>query len=207
MWASELGHCRDRSVGKDIGNVEGCVLAAPTLNGYELPDPLDPRFFDDIPAKIERFPNRFRVLQIGFSLYERAWTLRGMENLMMDFYDRPEFVHALLDAIADYNIAQVQKAVKYDIDAVYFGDDWGQVSISDRDPTRIGFSGRTGDEKSDPCGDTRGRLGSIAARLPPGDHGLQECSPRLQGGCCFPDIRRNEARTCPQLLVVGLHAR
>ncbi|MFA5873760.1 MAG: uroporphyrinogen decarboxylase family protein, partial [Anaerolineales bacterium] len=36
------------------------------------------------------------------------------------------FVHELLNTIADYNIAQVQEALKYDIDAVYFGDDWGQ---------------------------------------------------------------------------------
>ena len=50
------------------------------------------------PAKIARFPDRFRVFQIGFSLYERAWTLRGMENLMMDFYDHPQFVHELLAA-------------------------------------------------------------------------------------------------------------
>lgn len=45
---------------------------------------------------------------------------------MMDFYDAPEFVHELLSAIADYDIAQVTEALKYDIDAVYFGDDWGQ---------------------------------------------------------------------------------
>ena len=44
----------------------------------------------------------------------------------MDFYDNPGFVHELLDAIADWNIAQVRKAVTYDIDAVHFGDDWGQ---------------------------------------------------------------------------------
>ena len=44
----------------------------------------------------------------------------------MDFYDHPAFVHDLFDAIADYNIAQVREALKYDIDAVYFGDDWGQ---------------------------------------------------------------------------------
>ncbi|MEI8198305.1 MAG: uroporphyrinogen decarboxylase family protein, partial [Phycisphaerae bacterium] len=49
-----------------------------------------------------------------------------MENLMMDFVENPAFVHELLDAIADYNIQQVREAVKYDIDAVYFGDDWGQ---------------------------------------------------------------------------------
>jgi uroporphyrinogen decarboxylase len=116
----------DRSVDKDIGNVEGCVLPEPTLAGYRFPDPLDPRFFADIPGKISRFPDRFRVFQIGFSLYERAWTLRGMERLMMDFYDAPRFVHDLFGAIADYNIAQVRKALEYDIDAVYFGDDWGQ---------------------------------------------------------------------------------
>jgi uroporphyrinogen decarboxylase len=116
----------DRSVDKDIGNVEGLVLPEPTLNGYRFPNPLDRRFFADIPEKLNRFPDRFRVFQIGFSLYERAWTLRGMANLMMDFHDHPAFVHELLTAIADYNIAQVREALKHDIDAVYFGDDWGQ---------------------------------------------------------------------------------
>ena len=47
---------------------------------------------------------------------------------MMDFYDNPGFVKGLLGAIADYNIAQVRRALEYDIDAVYFGDDWGQQS-------------------------------------------------------------------------------
>jgi uroporphyrinogen decarboxylase len=116
----------DRSIDKDIGNVEGFVVPEPTLSGYQFPDPLDPRFFSDIPDRIERFGDRFRVFQIGFSLYERAWTLRGMENLMLDFIDHPQFVHELLSAIADYNIAQVREALKYEIDAVYFGDDWGQ---------------------------------------------------------------------------------
>lgn len=116
----------DRSIDKDIGNVEGCVLSEPTLHSYLFPDPLDPRFFADIPDRIARYWDRFRVFQIGFSLYERAWTLRGMQNLMMDFYDHPAFVHELLNTIADYNVAQVNEALKYDIDGVYFGDDWGQ---------------------------------------------------------------------------------
>jgi uroporphyrinogen decarboxylase len=116
----------DRSIDKDIGNVESPVLPEPTLDGYQFPDPLSPRFFDDIPTKIEKYPDCFRVFSIGFSLYERTWTLRGMENLMMDFYDNPDFVHQLMGRIADYNIAQVKRALEFDIDAVYFGDDWGQ---------------------------------------------------------------------------------
>jgi uroporphyrinogen decarboxylase len=116
----------DRSIDKDIGNVLGCVLPEPALQHYTFPDPLDRRFFTDIPGRIARYAERFRVFQIGFSLYERAWTLRGMQNLLMDFYDHPDFVHSLLESIADYNIAQIREALKYDIDAVYFGDDWGQ---------------------------------------------------------------------------------
>jgi uroporphyrinogen decarboxylase len=115
----------DRSVDKDIGVVQGCVLPRPTLKGYAFPDPRDPRFFADIDGRIARYGDRFRVFQIGFSLWERAWTLRGIENLMMDFYDHPSFVRELLETIAEYNISQVSRALGYDIDAVYFGDDWG----------------------------------------------------------------------------------
>jgi uroporphyrinogen decarboxylase len=116
----------DRSVDRDIGNVQGRVLPEPTLKGYTFPDPLDARFFAGIPERTASYADRFRVFQLGFSLYERAWTLRGMQNLMVDFYDHPGFVRDLLRTIADYNIAQVQEALKYDIDAIYFGDDWGQ---------------------------------------------------------------------------------
>ena len=116
----------DRSIDKDIGNVEGSVLPEPTLRGYEFPDPLDRHFFEDIPQKLSEYADCFRVFSVGFSLYERAWTLRGIENLMMDFLDHPDFVRKLLNTIADYNIAQVTEALKHDIDAVFFGDDWGQ---------------------------------------------------------------------------------
>ena len=116
----------DRSIDKDIGNIEEILLKEPSLDGYEFPDPLNKRNFADIEKSIQLYGDRFRVFMIGFSLYERAWTLRGMENLLMDFIQHPKFVRELFRTIADYNIAQVKKAVTYDIDAVYFGDDWGQ---------------------------------------------------------------------------------
>jgi uroporphyrinogen decarboxylase len=121
-----FGAVWDRSVDKDIGDVQGVVLAEPSLRGFVFPDPLDRRFFEDIHGKIGSAPGAFRLYCLGFSLFERAWTLRGMENLYRDFIDHPVFVHDLLNAVADYNIAQIRNALTYDIDAVYFGDDWGQ---------------------------------------------------------------------------------
>ncbi len=116
----------NRTVDEDIGDVEGCVLPEPTLENYEMPDPLQDRFFADIPDKLKRRGDAFRLFCVGFSLYERAWTLRGMTNLLMDFYDNPDFVRELFGRIVDYNLAQVERALEYDIDGVYFGDDWGK---------------------------------------------------------------------------------
>jgi uroporphyrinogen decarboxylase len=116
----------DRSVDKDIGVVKGQVLSQPTLQGYSFPDPLAEYVFEHVEENITKYQDRFRVFGIGFSLYERAWALRGLQTLLMDFYDNPEFVHVLLNTIADYNITQIGEALKYDIDGVMFGDDWGQ---------------------------------------------------------------------------------
>jgi len=132
---TDLGHHRvrdafgvvwDRSVDRDIGVVVNPQLPEPDLSLYQFPDPCGGIFFDGVAEMLAERPDCFRVFPIGFSLYERAWTLRGMENLMMDFIENPDFVRALLRAIADFNLAQVQHALTYDIDAVYFGDDWGQ---------------------------------------------------------------------------------
>ncbi|MCK9411177.1 MAG: hypothetical protein M0Q53_02675 [Prolixibacteraceae bacterium] len=126
LYQDYFGVVWDRSVDKDIGNVMGCTLTEPTLKNYSFPDPFDPRFYADIKPSIVAKPDLFRVFQIGFSLYERAWTLRGVENLLMDFCVNPEFVEKLFDAICDFNVLQIKKACSYDIDAVLFGDDWGQ---------------------------------------------------------------------------------
>jgi uroporphyrinogen decarboxylase len=117
----------DRGMDKDIGMPASYLIQAPgDLDRLEFPDPCDRRFFADIERRIGRFPDRFRMFDLGFSLFERAWTLRSMEDLLVDMIEDPDFVHALFTRIADYNIAQVREALKYDIDAIYFGDDWGQ---------------------------------------------------------------------------------
>lgn len=126
LYRDVFGAIWDRSIDKDIGNITGNILSEPSLTNYRFPDPLDKRFFAGIEGSVRAKPDMFRLFEIGFSLYERAWTLRGMENLLTDFLVNPGFVHDLLSAIADYNIAQLKEAMKYDIDAVNFGDDWGQ---------------------------------------------------------------------------------
>lgn len=130
LYKDYFGAVWDRSIDKDIGNVLDIILKEPKLTGYDFPNPLNNVFFEDIPKKIEKYPDRFRVFHIGFSLYERAWILRGMENLLTDMIINPRFVRNLFGCITDYNIEQVKKVLTYDIDGIFFGDDWGmQVGL------------------------------------------------------------------------------
>ncbi len=72
-----FGAVWNREVDKDIGVVETYPLSGPTLRGYTFPDPEAELFFEDIPEKLAKYPDRYRVFNIGFSLFERAWTMRS----------------------------------------------------------------------------------------------------------------------------------
>jgi uroporphyrinogen decarboxylase len=125
FWRDEFGVVWNKSVDPDIGVVDQYPLADRSLRGYVFPDPRDPRRFAPLPAFVEANRERFRYVSVSFSLFERAWTLRGMANLMVDMLEAPQFVDQLFEAIAAYDLAVVEEALKHDIDAVLFGDDWG----------------------------------------------------------------------------------
>ena len=127
IMRDEFGVTWDRSHGhKDIGNPDGKIFPEPRLGDYVFPDPADPARWEVFEAQMAEPTDKFRIMDIGFSLFERAWTMRGMENLLMDMIIHPEFVDELLERITEFNLVLVRRSVKYDIDAVGFGDDWGQ---------------------------------------------------------------------------------
>ena len=54
----------DRSVDKDIGNVEGTVLPEPTLTGYRFPSPDNPALYQRVPSQLAKHGDCFRVFPI-----------------------------------------------------------------------------------------------------------------------------------------------
>lgn len=109
----------------EIGMVREPILKQPTLAGYAFPPPHVPGLFDSLPEQIAQQPDRYLCWGIGFSLYERAWTLRGIESFLLDMVERPRFADELLDRICEFNLALVDQACRFPIDMVRFGDDWG----------------------------------------------------------------------------------
>ncbi|PWH20832.1 MAG: hypothetical protein DDG58_00680 [Ardenticatenia bacterium] len=126
FFREDFGVVWNRTVDRDIGIPESYPLKDRSLQGYTFPDPRDPRRFAELPDFIAAHSRRFRFVNIGFSLFERAWSLRGMAELLVDMIEAPEWVEELFDAILAYNLELLDELLRYDIHGVLFGDDWGQ---------------------------------------------------------------------------------
>ncbi|MHC4673827.1 MAG: uroporphyrinogen decarboxylase family protein, partial [Planctomycetota bacterium] len=116
----------DRSIDKDIGTpCEWPIKGPKDLDSYQWPDAYDDSWYEGISEQMSAHPELYSRYMLGFSLYERAWTMRGMSDLLIDMVERPEFVEALMDAIVEHNLGQIQRALEFGVDAIYFGDDYG----------------------------------------------------------------------------------
>ena len=126
IWRDEWGVEWDRHVDPDIGVVCNRVVTPANVNTFSCPDPAAPSRYAGYAETIAASPTRYRVANLGFSLYERAWTLAGMEDVMAGMVLDKPFVHRLLDRILEVNLGIIERACTYAIDAMMFGDDWGQ---------------------------------------------------------------------------------
>ena len=125
-FRDEWGVVWNRTLDKDIGVVDDYLLKQRSLAGFTPPDPADDRRYAGLPGFIAANQDKFRFVSVSYTLFERAWSLRSMPELMIDMLEAPEFVDQLFGAITDYHIAMLQRVLAYDIDGVMFGDDWAQ---------------------------------------------------------------------------------
>ena len=88
----------------------------------DFPDPNYPGLIpEDVPPKGEKY----RVCLWWYWLFERFWSLRGMENALCDFYDEPERVHQLFRALTDFYKVVVTRMHDIGVDGIWTSDDIG----------------------------------------------------------------------------------
>jgi len=94
----------------------------------KMPDPEQDPQFDGLAERAKNIRDQDRYLMFGWwtLFFERPWGLRGMQNLMVDYYIERENVHRLHSALCD----QYCKYIKYCIrelqpDGFWTSDDLG----------------------------------------------------------------------------------
>jgi len=82
------------------------------LGEFPWPDPNAPGLLDVAQQAIEADGGQhFAAPNFGFALFERAWSLRGFDQLLMDLVDQPEWAEELLDRITVLQVALARRFV------------------------------------------------------------------------------------------------
>ena len=113
------------SGGGDIGSVRDLLLQTPSIADLRFPEPDASRIRKQCESMIENHRDYFKIYEINHTLFERAWMLRGYEELLTDLIFEEKFVHALLEGLTDYALKIIDIVSVYPIDCIMFGDDWG----------------------------------------------------------------------------------
>jgi uroporphyrinogen decarboxylase len=62
---------------------------------------------------------------LGGELFEAAWRLRGLENLLLDLIERPDWAHFLLDRLAELACRNAEALARAGVDVLALDDDVG----------------------------------------------------------------------------------
>jgi len=137
-WPTELddkpGHFKDEfgvvwnrsGADKDIGVVDNPLIEDLEECDYKFPVPDIARLRSEYEQLVKNKGDKFTMAGFGFCMFERSWSLMGMENALISMSTCPDALEEFYDRICDYFVKLVDIALEYDIDGVYFGDDWGQ---------------------------------------------------------------------------------
>jgi uroporphyrinogen decarboxylase len=88
------------------------LAEATDLSAYPWPDPNAPRLLAEAEQAIAADGGQhFVAPNFGFALFERAWSLRGFDLLLMDLVDQPAWVEELLDRITEIQVALARRFV------------------------------------------------------------------------------------------------
>jgi uroporphyrinogen decarboxylase len=104
------------------------ALSEPTLQGYTFPDLTTDAHFAGLGDWLDASSDRFKIVQLGMLFWERTWAMRGMANIMLDFYEAPAFVDELMDGLEAICCAVIDRLVRdfgEKVDAIGFSEDLG----------------------------------------------------------------------------------
>jgi len=95
------------------------------VEAYAWPDVTEAYRYEGLDAKTADFQRRGYAVtgELYQTIFERAWLLRGIEQMMMDFVAEPAMAHAICEQITQRRILQARRYARMGVDILRLGDD------------------------------------------------------------------------------------
>lgn len=117
--------------------IAGHPLAdADAIAAFEPPDPTRPELYTASEQMIRAFKDEYWIVGVTVTtIFETAWALRGLAQMMVDMALEPELADRILDIPHWYHLTAAKRLVELGVDMIWTGDDVGsqhQMLISPR---------------------------------------------------------------------------
>lgn len=96
------------------------------ISRYQPPDPSRPELYADAAQVIRDFKDEYWIVGVTVTtIFETAWALRGLEQLLTDMVRDPGLADQVLEFPYRYHLAAAKRLVEMGVDMVWLGDDVG----------------------------------------------------------------------------------
>jgi len=80
---------------------------------YQPPDPLRDDRYDEVRELIKKYQKDFPIIGcIATTIFEAAWYLRGLDKVLIDFYENKDLVNNLLDKTMDFHLKASKRKIQ-----------------------------------------------------------------------------------------------
>lgn len=93
---------------------------------YQPPGPTRPELYTEAERVIRDYKDEYWIVGVTVTtIFETAWALRGLEQMLMDFALNPDLADHLLEIPYQYHLTAAKKLVEMGVDMIWTGDDVG----------------------------------------------------------------------------------
>ena len=96
------------------------------IDAYQPPDPNRPELYLEAKSLLARHGREYYIAGVTVTtIFETAWALRGLSQLMMDFTSDPDLAQRILEIPFQYHLTAAKHLVRMGADMIWIGDDVG----------------------------------------------------------------------------------
>ncbi len=99
------------------------------ISRYPPPDPNRPELYHNAARLVQEFGRDYFIVGVTVTtIFETAWALRGLEQMLIDLSVDPDLAETILDIPFQYHLTAAKTLVKLGVDMIWTGDDVGAQS-------------------------------------------------------------------------------
>lgn len=99
------------------------------IGTYKAPDPNRSELYTEAARVIKEYKDEYYIVGVTVTtIFETAWALRGLGQMMMDLALDPDLADKILDIPYHYHLTSAKKLVEMGVDMIWTGDDVGTQS-------------------------------------------------------------------------------